>query len=426
MEKILTADQAITLLRARAWTSAAPGLSRTRELLRRLGNPEQKLRYVHITGTNGKGSTAAMLASVLRCAGFRTGLFTSPHLYRFHERIQINGEMISDDALIALTEGVLGASEGMAENPTEFELSTALGFLYFAQQRWDIVVLEVGMGGFLDSTNVIPAPECAVITNIALEHTAILGDTIAKIAHEKSGIIKSGCRAVLYRQSEEAERVVRARCEKEGVPLTVTEPNALVRCDTSLEQQRFSYRGSEIYRLSLLGDYQLGNAMTALDAIASLRQRGFSIEAPAAAQGLSAVHWAGRMELVRRRPDFLIDGAHNPQCAEALTRSLAPLLGGRKAVFLVGVLSDKDWQKMLSLTFPIAKAFVTLTPPSQRAEDGCALAAWLSRKGFPAQFAPSVDTAVQMSIALAGEDGFVCSFGSLYSAGDIRHTFGLC
>lgn len=425
METIRTGEEAIARLRERAWSSITPGLSRTRTLLERLGSPEKCLKFVHITGTNGKGSTAAMLASVLRAAGFRTGLFTSPHLYRFHERMQVNGEMIPDELLISLSEKVLAASEDMSENPTEFDLMTSLGMLYFDAMHCDIVVLEVGLGGFLDSTNVIPAPEVAVITNIGLEHTAILGDTIEKIAHEKSGIIKSGCRAVLYCQSKEAEDVIRARCESEGAELTITAPDMLNVSSSTLDGQTFTYRG-RAYRLALLGNYQVQNALTALDTVEALRARGWNISEDALCRGLSTVSWPGRLELVHRAPDFLIDGGHNPQCADALMRSLRDLLGERKVVFLVGVLGDKDWEQMLSAAFPMAQAFVTLTPQVSRAKDGAELAAWLVQHGFAAQYAPTLEDGVAQALALAGADGVICSFGSLYSVGDLRHYFKLC
>ena len=194
----MTGQEAIELIHQRAWTGRKPGLERTQALLASLGNPERRLRFVHITGTNGKGSTAAMTASILAQAGLRAGLFTSPHLYRFHERMQVNGAPIPDEVLGRLTQQVLEVAEGMSDPPTEFELMTAVGMEFFLEEQCDIVVLEVGLGGRLDSTNVIPAPEAAVITNIGLEHTQELGGTLTLIAREKSGILKPGCRAVLY------------------------------------------------------------------------------------------------------------------------------------------------------------------------------------------------------------------------------------
>ena len=223
----MTGQQAVDLIHERAWTGRKPGLSRTFELLKRLGNPHERLKFVHITGTNGKGSTAAMVSSVLARAGLRTGLYTSPHLWTFHERFQVDGVPISDELLGELGELVIKAGEGMEDPPTEFELMTALGMEFFLRAGCDIVVLEVGLGGRLDSTNVIPAPEAAVITNIGLEHTQELGNTCALIAHEKAGIIKPGSSAVLYHQSREVEEVVEKACKAAGCPLTITAPDAL-------------------------------------------------------------------------------------------------------------------------------------------------------------------------------------------------------
>ena len=253
----MTGQEAIELIHQRAWTGRKPGLERTQALLASLGNPERRLRFVHITGTNGKGSTAAMTASILAQAGLRAGLFTSPHLYRFHERMQVNGAPIPDEVLGRLTQQVLEVAEGMSDPPTEFELMTAVGMEFFLEEQCDIVVLEVGLGGRLDSTNVIPAPEAAVITNIGLEHTQELGGTLTLIAREKSGILKPGCRAVLYRQSDEVTQVIQSVCRQLDIPLRQTDPQELEVLSSGLEGQDFRYRGRGPYRLSLLGSYQL-------------------------------------------------------------------------------------------------------------------------------------------------------------------------
>ena len=416
------AISAVARLRARAWTSRPPTLARTRALLGALGNPENALPFIHVAGTNGKGSTSAMLAAILSAAGYRTGLYTSPHLVRFTERIRVNGAEIGDDTLAALTECVLAAADACGELCTEFELMTALGLLYFAETHCDLAVLEVGLGGRLDSTNVIPAPEVAVITNIGLEHTAVLGDTLPKIAREKSGILKSGSRAVLYAQTPEVTRVVRDICREKGVSLTVTAPETLETRASSLDGQVFFYRGKGPYRLPLLGGYQLRNAAAALDTVDALRRRGWTIPDDAVAAGLAAVRWPCRLELTRRRPDLLIDGAHNPQCVDALASSLEKLYGGKKLVFLAGVLADKDWRTMLARTLPLAKAFVTLTPESGRALPADTLADYLRAQGASAYSAASTEEGVQKALALAGEDGAVCFFGSLYAAGKVRQV----
>ena len=235
----MTGQQAVDLIHQEAWTGRKPGLSRTLELLDRVGNPHRQLKYVHITGTNGKGSTAAMIAAGLTAAGLKTGLSTSPHLWTFHERFQVNGQPIPDEALGRIAERVIAAGKGMDDPATEFELMTAVGMLWFLEAECDIVVLEVGLGGRLDSTNVIPAPEAAVITNIGLEHTAELGNTRALIAAEKAGIIKPGCDAVLYGQSREVEEVVEAACREQNVPLTRTDPERLEVLCSGLTGQTF-------------------------------------------------------------------------------------------------------------------------------------------------------------------------------------------
>ena len=246
VKDLQTIEETLKYLQFDNWEQSAPGLARSYELLGLLGDPQKKLKFVHIAGTNGKGSTAAMLASVLQSAGYRTGLYTSPHLLRFHERMRVNGKEIDDTSLISLTNAVRNAAERMSEMPTGFEIMTAIAFLYFVQERCDIVSLEVGLGGRMDSTNVIPAPEVCVVANIGLEHTAILGDTVEKIAAEKCGIIKRGSHAVLFDQSEGVENVAREKCAQEGVPLTVTARQKLERIASSLDGQVFRYRGHGI------------------------------------------------------------------------------------------------------------------------------------------------------------------------------------
>lgn len=423
VKDLQTIEETLKYLQFDNWEQSAPGLARSRELLGLLGNPEQKLKFVHIAGTNGKGSTAAMLASVLQHAGYRTGLYTSPHLLRFHERMRVNGEEINDESLISLTNTVRNAAERMSEMPTGFEIMTAIAFLYFVQEQCDIVSLEVGLGGRMDSTNVIPAPEVCVVANIGLEHTAILGDTVEKIAAEKCGIIKQGSHAVLFGQSEGVENVAREKCAQEDVALTITAQEKLERISSSLNGQEFKYRGRGPYRLRLLGEYQLLNALTVIDVCNALRSRGWDkLTDEAIDEGLSHAQWPGRLELLRRGPDFIVDGAHNPQCVDALMDSLAALYGDKKLIFLTGVLRDKDWQQMLRRALPLAKAFVVITPPSARALDENELAAWLNAQGVQAVPAKDTDDGVRRALELAGEDDAICSWGSLYFTGEVRRV----
>ena len=423
MKALETIEETLQYLQFDNWAQSAPGLARSRELLGLLGDPQKKLKFVHIAGTNGKGSTAAMLAAVLQSAGYRTGLYTSPHLLRFHERMRVNGEEIDDASLIALTNTVRQAAAQMREMPTGFEIMTAIAFLYFVQERCDIVSLEVGLGGRMDSTNVIPAPEVCVVTNIGLEHTAILGDTLEKIAAEKCGIIKRGAHAVLFGQTEGVEAVAREKCTQEGVALTVTAQEKLERISSSLDGQVFKYRGRGPYHLRLLGEYQLLNALTVIDTCTALRSRGWEkLMDEAIDSGLSAARWPGRLELLRRSPDFIVDGAHNPQCVDALMDSLAALYSGKKLIFLTGVLRDKDWQQMLRRALPLAKAFVVITPPSARALDENELAGWLRAQGIEAIPAAGTDDGVRRALAMAGKDDAICSWGSLYFTGEVRRA----
>ena len=415
--------EALDYVNGTRWRGAEASLRRIRELMSLLGDPQKKLKFVHIAGTNGKGSTAAMLAAVLQSAGYRTGLYTSPHLLRFHERMRVNGEEIDDESLISLTNTVRNAAESMSEMPTGFEIMTAIAFLYFVQEQCDIVSLEVGLGGRMDSTNVIPAPEVCVVANIGLEHTAILGDTVEKIAAEKCGIIKHGAHAVLFGQSEGVENVAREKCAQEDVALTITAQEKLERISSSLDGQEFKYRGRGPYHLRLLGEYQLLNALTVIDVCNALRSRGWDkLTDEAIDEGLSHAQWPGRLELLRRGPDFIVDGAHNPQCVDALMDSLAALYGDKKLIFLTGVLRDKDWQQMLRRALPLAKAFVVITPPSARALDENELAAWLNAQGVQAVPAKDTDDGVHRALELAGEDDAICSWGSLYFTGEVRRV----
>lgn len=421
----MTGRQAEQKIHEQAWTGRTPGLERIRALLGRLGDPQRELKFVHITGTNGKGSTAAMVASVLSRAGVRTGLYTSPHLWDFRERFQVDGVLIPDEDLGRITETVLRAARNMEDAANEFELMTAVAMVWFRERQCGLVVLEVGLGGRLDPTNVIPAPEAAVITNLGLEHTALLGDTLPLIAKEKAGIIKAGSRAVLYHQSEEVEAVVSEVCRSLGVPLTITASDTLEVERTGRSGQVFRYRGKE-YRISQLGRYQIDNAAAAIETVEALRLRGWEISETALREGLLAARWPGRMELVRRNPDVLLDGGHNPQCVEAIARSLRELYPGKKVYFLMGVLSDKDYREMLRLLIPLADCFFTLTPDSPRALSAQDLADYLCAQGAEARPCGGAGEGLEAALERAGQEGVVCACGSLYLVGELRHILHLC
>ena len=415
----MTDTEAVELVHQRAWVGQKPGLDRIRRLLGRLGDPQNELKFVHIAGSNGKGSTAAMLSSVLTAAGLKTGLYTSPHLWRFHERFQVDGLPIPGEDLADITARVLEA----AEDETEFELMTAIGMVWFLRAGCNLVVLETGLGGRLDSTNIIPAPEAAVITHIGLEHTQLLGDTLDRIAAEKAGIIKAGCDAVLYGQDQGIQSVVGDVCRRLGVPLTVTAPPRVL--SANLEGQTFTYRDKGPYHIPLLGEYQIHNAAVVLETVNVLRRRGWNIPEEAVIRGLSQAKWPGRLELARRAPDVILDGGHNPQCMEALGKALRELYPGKKLIFLTGVLADKDWTAMMGELLPLAREFCTITPDSERAMPAADLAAWLEERGAKAALCGSMGEGIERALAAAGQDGTVCVTGSLYMIGEARHLLGL-
>lgn len=413
------------------WQESRMGLERTRELLERLGDPQDRLKFVHVAGTNGKGSVCAYLERVLREAGYRTGLFTSPYLFEFEERIRVDGENISRDDLTHVTLRVKEAAEAMADHPTEFELMTAVALAHFAQQACDIVVLEVGLGGRLDSTNVIDEPEVSVIARIGLDHTALLGTTLASIAGEKAGIIKEGCPVVSWPQEAEALEAIDLRAAERGAALSVADFSRL-RIDAAptagSPQWAFSYRSFEGLATRLLGAYQPYNAAVALEAVEALRGRGWSVTDDAVRAGIAQATWPGRFEVVGRAPTFVVDGGHNPQGARALADSLEQVFPGVRPVFLIGVLEDKDYPEMLEAILPLGSAFVCITPDNPRALPAHKLARavrWTGQDllGCSACVNPYVARSAADGVArareLAGADGMVVAFGSLYSIAEV-------
>lgn len=405
--------QALRYLEGVSWLGIRPGLGRIEELLRRLGEPQLRCRYVHVAGTNGKGSTSAMLAAMLTAAGHRTGLYTSPHLLSLTERMRIDGAQMRPEELAQVVTALAGAAEGMAEPCTEFELITAAALLWFAERGCEYVVLEVGMGGRLDATNVIPRPDCAVITNIGLDHTAVLGDTVEQIAAEKAGIFKGG-RAAAYEQVPSVAAVLRQAAERTGTQLEFADFSRLEPVSDTLEGQRFRYEGRE-YGIRLLGAHQTKNAATAICAA-----RALGLPESAVARGLESAVWPARFELVSRGPDFVVDGGHNPQCVETTAAALERYFPGRRRVLLMGVLSDKDWGGMLDILLPLASEVVCVTPESERAMPAPELCAAVQARGVPARTAREIGEGVELARELAAPDGMVCSVGSLYMSGAVR------
>ena len=415
-------EQSLAFIHGLYRKGVKPGLDRIGILLEKLGDPHKKLKFVHIAGTNGKGSTAAMTASILQRAGYKTGLFTSPYIYRFNERIQINNQQIADADVIALTKKIRALTADMPEMPTEFDFVTAMAMDYFAAQNCDIVVLEVGVGGALDSTNIIPAPEVAVVTNIGLDHTDLLGDTLEKIAGVKAGIIKEGSHAVVYRGCEGVEQVYEDLCREKNVPLTKADFDAVKLLSHGLEGQTFDYKELKNLELPLLGHHQLHNAAVVLSVIDALTQRGWQIAETHIREGLQEVFWPGRFDIISRDPLFIIDGGHNPQCIEALVENIKDYLADKKIVVLAGVLADKDYGEMFRPVMPYAHMFVCITPDNPRKMEAMELSNYLQKAGAKAMAAETVKSGVAMAKTLAGKDGVVLCFGSLYAIGDVRNA----
>ena len=416
----MNVNEAIEYIHSVFWKGSVYGLSRIRTLLEKMGNPQNDLKYIHIAGTNGKGSTAAMTASILRKAGYRTGLYTSPYIYRFHERMQIDGEQISDEDIVSITEYVKPLADSMEESPTEFELVCAIAFEYFKRKKCDVVVLEVGLGGEYDATNVISTPEVAVITNIGLDHTDVLGKTIEEIAQAKAGIFKEGGSAVIYRGLPSVESVFEQVCEQKHISLKKADFDSLKLNSCDLFGQNFDCGARKNIQLPLLGDHQLHNASVVLSIADTLIEKGWNISEENIYEGIRDVSWPGRFDIVCRDPLFIIDGGHNPQCLEALVKNVEDYLSGRKVIALTGVLADKDYGDMYQPILPLIHEFVCITPDSPRKMEAAELAKYLQAVGAKATACATTQDGVRKALELAGKDGAILCFGSLYSIGAIH------
>ena len=415
----------IAYINSYSWLGSRLGLARIKELLERMGNPEKKLPIVHLAGTNGKGSTACFLASICQAAGFKTGLYTSPYIHSFHERMQIDGLPISDSALDALVAEMRIHAEAMSDHPTTFELVTALAFAWFSQEKCDIVVLETGMGGSLDATNVIEAPLVSVITPIDLDHMEYLGPTVGEIARSKAGIIKRGRPVVSAQQKPEAKAVLEETAAEKAAVLKEVDPSQISRGPFDFTGQSFSFGALANLKIRLLGRYQVENAALALETVHLLEQEGFIIPETAKREGLARAHWPGRFELAAAFPALIVDGGHNAQGAQALGENLVRYFPGKEVVFVMGALMDKDLDALLAPVFALAKRVYTVTPDNPRAMEALDLAGYIAERGVPAVAAKDIPSALEAAKAAAGQDGLVCYFGSLYSVGAVREALGL-
>lgn len=413
----MTYRQAVDFYHSRLRFGMQPGLSRIRRLLHLLGDPQEKLRFVHVAGTNGKGTTANMLSRILVEAGYKTGLFTSPYVFSFCERMQIDHQNISEAELARITAHVKAAvdeAEKAGEGPTEFETITAAALLYFYEAHCDVVVLEVGLGGRLDSTNIIPCPLVSVITSIALDHTAVLGDTLRQIAAEKAGIIKEDGHCVTTaNQPLEAMQVIRETAEERHNTFTAANPQNTEILSESLCETMFRY-GGETYTIPLCGAHQVENAVTVIEAAKWLPE----VSAEHVRAGLQKAVMHGRMELISRDPDVLLDGGHNPECGQALAdvlRRFAP----QEVTAVIGMMEDKDTAHYLSQVLPFCRRVIFTKPDNPRAASPESLAEAAKAFSCDTECVPDPQKAYVQALSVTPESGMVLVCGSFYLLSDI-------
>jgi len=401
------------------------GLTQVERILRAAGNPHKEIQAIHIGGTNGKGSTAAMMSSILQKEGYRVGLYTSPHLIRFTERIKVNGKEIEEEEVATLTEWLRKEVEAAGITPpfTFFDFTTALALHYFKQKLVDLSILEVGLGGRLDSTNVVD-PLISIITNIAKDHEEYLGKSILKIAREKAGIIKKGRPLITAATQPQVRRLFSKICQGKGSPyFRVGKEFRYIRA----EDGDFDYEGLNrklwSIHLNLKGYHQVINATTALGAMEVLEDLGYRVSTDAMIDGLREVDWPGRLEMISSSPRVILDGAHNPAGAIVLKESLEKEFQYQHLILLIGIMKDKDVQSMLHLLAPLADRIILTKPHTDRAAPPSLLKRALGRNGEKAEIAEDLNEAIGRALSLTQKEDLLCITGSLYTVGEARAYF---
>ncbi len=417
-------QEALAYIHSVNWCFCKPGLERIGELCEKLGDPQRKLKFIHVAGTNGKGSFCSMLDSILRSAGLRVGLYTSPYIRFFNERMCIDGEPISNDELARLTTDIRPVADSMVDKPTEFELITAIAFEYFKRNGCDVVILEAGMGGRLDSTNIIREPLLSVITGIALDHTAYLGDTVEKIAAEKAGIIKDQSPVLYGGQDESAMAVIKNTAENLGSSFYAVDYNELSNIHGDLDGTVFDFQHRSNLKIRLLGMYQPRNAAVVIRAVDILRGRGLDVSEEHLRLGLESAVWHGRFEILSRDPLTIFDGAHNPQGIRSAVESIRYYFKDQKVCLLTGVLKDKDYTAIAKDLSIVASHAVTLTPDSPRALSAEEYAQTLRSAGIRAQVGGTLSEALAAARTLAKRENvpLIC-LGSLYVYASLIQEF---
>jgi len=406
-----------------------PGLDRMRNLCAKLGDPQNSLNFIHVAGTNGKGSVCAYISEILNESGYKVGRYTSPAVVEDRERYQINGRNVSQAAYCRNLEEVKAASDLMVleggEEPTLFEIETALAFMIFMEAGCEIVVLECGMGGAQDATNIIHAPLVSVITRISLDHTRYLGKTVEAIAKEKSGIIKKGTHVVTIAQSQEILNVIKAKASLEKADLTIADPANVKNLKQGLKASSFDYGKYKGLKISLIGTWQTENAMIAISAIEALKKEKIKIDENKIKDGLIKAAWPGRFEIIAKNPMVIVDGAHNENAARRLSETVDYFLHNEeekgKIIYIFGVLGDKNYPAIAEIMGPHAAHIITVTPPDNpRALPAQELADTVSRYNRMVSVAGSLEEALEMAYLLADKDSVILAFGSLSFLGEIR------
>lgn len=392
-----------------------------------MGNPHEKLKYIHVAGTNGKGSTVAFISNILMRSGYKVGIYTSPYLERFTERIRIDEIEIGKDELARITAHVKEKVEDMillGENhPTEFEIVTAIAFQYYFEKNCDIVVLEVGMGGRLDSTNVISTPLVSVITTISYDHMEWLGESLHEIAFEKAGIIKDRGDVVLYPQSDEVEKVFEDVCRERNARLYKVDMKSLKLTEYGVNGQTFDFEEFESLRISLLGEHQLRNCAVAIKCVRVLQKSGFDISEAEIAEGLAKTKWPGRLEVLCAEPIVIIDGGHNAECAEILKKTLNEYFPCKRKTIIMGVMKDKDYKSMIQAVASIASCFITVTPKGERSLPAKELEIFVSPYCNYVYTSDTIEDAIRHALEITPKNDLICAFGSFVYIGEVRKYF---
>ena len=400
------------------------GLVNIKELLKQLDNPQERLKFIHIAGTNGKGSTLAYISTILTAANYRVGRYVSPTIMEYEERIQIDGKSIPKRKLAHHTSKVKSATERMIKDghphPTTFEIETAVGFLYFAEEACDIVVLETGLGGALDATNIISAPLLTVFTSISMDHMGILGTTQMEIAKEKAGIIKKGARVISSPQTAEVTQVLATKCQAEETCLQMIKEEEITDIIYGIPTQFFSYKEFVDMEITMLGKHQVQNAALSLTAISVLRELGYHIKDIAIRQGLKETAWLGRFSVIAKEPLFIIDGAHNIDGARKLKETIEEYFQDKKIYLIMGIFKDKEYEKIIELTAKMAKSIYTIEPPNKdRALSASALMEAIRPYNQSVFAIGNIEKTVQAVGKRAGKEDIIIAFGSLSFLGEI-------